>query len=135
MNATPAARIASRASVTCAAHRLALDTNASTSTPTQAAPSRIRTGRIAAYSICGASIGACGGGCRASTSLASHWVGQADRLQRCVHRSEEHTSELQSRGLISYAVFCLKKKKQHTHIATGPDAAHTTRALGRPPRR
>src|ERR1043165_948859 len=24
---------------------------------------------------------------------------------------EEHTSELQSRGLISYAVFCLKKKK------------------------
>src|ERR1043165_10272639 len=29
------------------------------------------------------------------------------------HRSEEHTSELQSRGLISYAVFCLKKKKTH----------------------
>src|ERR1043165_8680813 len=27
------------------------------------------------------------------------------------NRSEEHTSELQSRGLISYAVFCLKKKK------------------------
>ena len=26
-------------------------------------------------------------------------------------RSEEHTSELQSRGLISYAVFCLKKKR------------------------
>src|ERR1043165_6535455 len=25
-------------------------------------------------------------------------------------RSEEHTSELQSRGLSSYAVFCLKKK-------------------------
>src|ERR1043165_3867805 len=25
-------------------------------------------------------------------------------------RSEEHTSELQSRGLISYAVFCLQKK-------------------------
>src|ERR1043165_8302049 len=25
-------------------------------------------------------------------------------------RSEEHTSELQSRGLISYAVFCLKKQ-------------------------
>src|SRR5216117_4250160 len=28
-----------------------------------------------------------------------------------VHRSEEHTSELQSPFLISYAVFCLKKKK------------------------
>src|SRR5216110_1120740 len=27
-------------------------------------------------------------------------------------RSEEHTSELQSRELISYAVFCLKKKKE-----------------------
>src|ERR1043165_10007629 len=28
-------------------------------------------------------------------------------------RSEEHTSELQSRGLISYAVFCLKKKNNN----------------------
>src|SRR3546814_10030051 len=30
-----------------------------------------------------------------------------------VFRSEEHTSELQSLMRISYAVFCLKKKKQH----------------------
>src|SRR3546814_5321908 len=30
-----------------------------------------------------------------------------------VHRSEEHTSELQSLMRISYAVFCLKKKKNH----------------------
>src|SRR3546814_9961621 len=29
-------------------------------------------------------------------------------------RSEEHTSELQSLMRISYAVFCLKKKKSHT---------------------
>ena len=29
-------------------------------------------------------------------------------------RSEEHTSELQSRETISYAVFCLKKKKNKT---------------------
>src|SRR5213075_3348017 len=29
-------------------------------------------------------------------------------------RSEEHTSELQSRLVISYAVFCLKKKKNNT---------------------
>src|SRR3546814_1532296 len=29
-----------------------------------------------------------------------------------LHRSEEHTSELQSLMRISYAVFCLKKKKQ-----------------------
>src|SRR3546814_10562498 len=31
-------------------------------------------------------------------------------------RSEEHTSELQSLMRISYAVFCLKKKKKHTII-------------------
>src|SRR3546814_4231675 len=30
----------------------------------------------------------------------------------CARRSEEHTSELQSLMRISYAVFCLKKKKQ-----------------------
>src|SRR3546814_5779517 len=32
------------------------------------------------------------------------------------HRSEEHTSELQSLMRISYAVFCLKKKTQHCKI-------------------
>src|SRR3546814_9807818 len=32
----------------------------------------------------------------------------------CVIRSEEHTSELQSLMRISYAVFCLKKKKPNT---------------------
>src|SRR3546814_4024669 len=31
-------------------------------------------------------------------------------------RSEEHTSELQSLMRISYAVFCLQKKKQLQHI-------------------
>src|SRR3546814_2650179 len=31
------------------------------------------------------------------------------------NRSEEHTSELQSLMRISYAVFCLKKKKQTIH--------------------
>src|SRR3546814_5595489 len=31
-----------------------------------------------------------------------------------VERSEEHTSELQSLMRISYAVFCLKKKKQRS---------------------
>src|SRR3546814_2246343 len=32
----------------------------------------------------------------------------------CHNRSEEHTSELQSLMRISYAVFCLKKKKKNT---------------------
>src|SRR3546814_2945566 len=45
------------------------------------------------------------------------------RSRRCLRlhgqgRSEEHTSELQSLMRISYAVFCLKKKKQPTHRRT-----------------
>src|SRR3546814_1501760 len=35
----------------------------------------------------------------------------ADSIELAVSRSEEHTSELQSLMRISYAVFCLKKKK------------------------
>src|SRR3546814_4896720 len=35
-------------------------------------------------------------------------------------RSEEHTSELQSLMRISYAVFCLKKKKNKKHTKTTP---------------
>src|SRR3546814_2691193 len=34
------------------------------------------------------------------------------------HRSEEHTSELQSLMRISYAVFCLKKKQRNTRKST-----------------
>src|SRR3546814_4364396 len=37
-----------------------------------------------------------------------------DRRARGGARSEEHTSELQSLMRISYAVFCLKKKKKKT---------------------
>src|SRR3546814_3802295 len=36
-----------------------------------------------------------------------HWLPSSEKV-----RSEEHTSELQSLMRISYAVFCLKKKKQ-----------------------
>src|SRR3546814_9152681 len=43
-------------------------------------------------------------------SLADRLVPQGDVTYR---RSEEHTSELQSLMRISYAVFCLKKKKKH----------------------
>src|SRR3546814_3219815 len=39
------------------------------------------------------------------------------------HRSEEHTSELQSLMRISYAVFCLKKKKKTLHT---PKTHHHT---------
>src|SRR3546814_8798012 len=37
---------------------------------------------------------------------------KAERLPFLPRRSEEHTSELQSLMRISYAVFCLKKKKR-----------------------
>src|SRR3546814_7787486 len=37
------------------------------------------------------------------------------------HRSEEHTSELQSLMRISYAVFCLKKKNKQQHNSTHDD--------------
>src|SRR3546814_8574179 len=43
-----------------------------------------------------------------------HFIGRDERtgIERHVdQRSEEHTSELQSLMRISYAVFCLKKKK------------------------
>src|SRR3546814_3741769 len=47
--------------------------------------------------------------------LQRHRHEHADRVaQRRLYRSEEHTSELQSLMRISYAVFCLKKKKKQT---------------------
>src|SRR3546814_9543339 len=45
------------------------------------------------------------------------WTGQDGMARKIIEengRSEEHTSELQSLMRNSYAVFCLKKKKQHT---------------------
>src|SRR3546814_6553843 len=57
---------------------------------------------------------------------------------RMSRRSEEHTSELQSLMRISYAVFCLKKKKkiktsldklqnQHTHHTSNKNKTQSTR--------
>src|SRR3546814_6113985 len=41
----------------------------------------------------------------------NHFLRLSNRLGSVALRSEEHTSELQSLMRISYAVFCLKKKK------------------------
>src|SRR3546814_8865972 len=45
------------------------------------------------------------------TSLGSDLEQALERYRALKSRSEEHTSELQSLMRISYAVFCLKKKK------------------------
>src|SRR3546814_4742819 len=47
----------------------------------------------------------------ASTTINAITV--RSRINKSSVRSEEHTSELQSLMRISYAVFCLKKKKQN----------------------
>src|SRR3546814_2163714 len=56
----------------------------------------------------------------ATLSMPPEFGGQG--LPHVISRSEEHTSELQSLMRISYAVFCLKKKKKN---AKKSDARHT----------
>src|SRR3546814_8569531 len=58
--------------------------------------------------------------CRQHTGRATHFafLGAIENMRGPFKhmidvRSEEHTSELQSLMRISYAVFCLKKKKKH----------------------
>src|SRR3546814_1816706 len=55
-------------------------------------------------------------------------VGDLAHRERARHRSEEHTSELQSLMRISYAVFCLKKKSKTTPTAPHRSfsSTHTT---------
>src|SRR3546814_4423197 len=47
-------------------------------------------------------------------------------LKQTAERSEEHTSELQSLMRISYAVFCLKKKKHEKRQAQTAQQIYTT---------
>src|SRR3546814_4199323 len=59
--------------------------------------------------------------CRAGAGallLSPRGAGRARHRLRHALRSEEHTSELQSLMRISYAVFCLKKKKNTTNKQT-----------------
>src|SRR3546814_6281832 len=71
----------------------------------------------------------------ARLGLGRREVGEGRRLRRIPiasetnrgRRSEEHTSELQSLMRISYAVFCLKKKKNH-HTKITPYITPTTKA-------
>src|SRR3546814_3030659 len=62
---------------------------------------------------------------------ASHARDQMDKLTEVLgaeHRSEEHTSELQSLMRISYAVFCLKKKNHISNHETNNQLQHDNTA-------
>src|SRR3546814_5390721 len=59
--------------------------------------------------VAGQLVGFCG---RDGNGLAGMELAQQSVLTGKQGRSEEHTSELQSLMRISYAVFCLKKKKK-----------------------
>src|SRR3546814_9021524 len=48
-----------------------------------------------------------------SSNIVTAQIGDQLGREKMEERSEEHTSELQSLMRISYAVFCLKKKKTH----------------------
>src|SRR3546814_9507508 len=73
-------------------------------------------------------------GPRSRPALDLACVGPLELSQRhwacfsCAARSEEHTSELQSLMRISYAVFCLKKKKQSETITTSETNHYSTTA-------
>src|SRR3546814_8137416 len=67
---------------------------------------RRRVPGTAAYHFTSSSIA-----CRRLTEMRDGAMG-------CLDKSEEHTSELQSLMRISYAVFCLKKKKKNNQQIT-----------------
>src|SRR3546814_4722064 len=69
--------------------------------------------------------------------LAPTVAGACDDHGQGPGRSEEHTSELQSLMRISYAVFCLKKKKHRTNTTMNADQTdrtkrHTTKPNSQP---
>src|SRR6184192_4839904 len=64
--------------------------------------------------------------------IPSHWaIRLTPTSWRACGRSEEHTSELQSPIDISYAVFCLKKKKRTLRPVAAPRLAHHGRPVAR----
>src|SRR3546814_6855900 len=63
-----------------------------------------------------------------AASGCDHRADSSARFHTYSGRSEEHTSELQSLMRISYAVFCLKKKK-HTKHTLIINHTHTTKDI------
>src|SRR3546814_4982678 len=77
------------------------------------APAKMTVVRVRVAQLCSFSQAAMQ--CRASVIFCSSVVIRVGATTKRGSRSEEHTSELQSLMRISYAVFCLKKKKSSTH--------------------
>src|SRR3546814_7330277 len=70
-----------------------------------------------------------------SHPLDAHKAATNEFLRLLNSRSEEHTSELQSLMRISYAVFCLKKKKKNTlntHMRHTQSIMHNTQTKTTP---
>src|SRR3546814_1004420 len=74
-------------------------------------PSSTRTDTLFPYTTLFRSLGRGEGGIAAAAAHRGGGTGEDDGAASA-RRSEEHTSELQSLMRISYAVFCLKKKKE-----------------------
>src|SRR3546814_3618327 len=79
----------------------------------EAINARVCTMVPAVHPRCGRAgeVGPCVGSIRKRSPAPAR---RAAGISRAGARSEEHTSELQSLMRISYAVFCLKKKKRKT---------------------
>src|SRR3546814_1789786 len=77
-------------------------------------PRSTRTDTLFPYTTLFRSPEAWQGGGRRPSCPGQHLPLQVEKqMLSPAYRSEEHTSELQSLMRISYAVFCLKKKKKH----------------------
>src|SRR3546814_1352442 len=77
---------------------------------------RVESGQLPEHVAEHAALGVFGGADRIVDSAETVFHPRFCRFRMAskVARSEEHTSELQSLMRISYAVFCLKKKKKTT---------------------
>src|SRR3546814_3559730 len=67
--------------------------------------------------------------CRLVNDQSAMASGSSMQRRKVARRSEEHTSELQSLMRISYAVFCLKKKKDKKTTLKTQEVKHLTNTV------
>src|SRR3546814_10633515 len=78
------------------------------------------------------SLTECGGKFPVAADPDQKIIKAYDAKMPLLNRSEEHTSELQSLMRISYAVFCLKKKKKININTYTPSPTHYTQKRTKP---